>query len=318
MLTILVITVSLGLIRPRLTVLPIWKEKDDLSTVGLDEAIESLINVKAKKLEEFLDSDVICYFGVIAPFYVRQFRNFIENVKLESNPSRNRLSIIVRTPGGSAETSERFVDIIRKHYQEVYFIVPDMAMSAGTIWCMSGDKIYMDYASSLGPIDPQVMASDGSGFVPALGYLDKVEEITQKSSLSEADVVFLKSIDLAKLGLFEQARELSIELLKNWLVKYKFKTWTTHRTTNPGTDVTEAEKTKRAEEIASILSDNTHWHSHGRNIDIQRLSALRLEIEDYSEDKDLTEAIRGYNDPLTAYADRMGMQLLMHHHSQSF
>jgi ClpP class serine protease len=49
------------------------------------------------------------------------------------------------------------VTVIRKHYKTVNFVVPDYAMSAGTIFCMSGDKIFMDYASALGPIDPQVI-----------------------------------------------------------------------------------------------------------------------------------------------------------------
>lgn len=153
-----------------------------MSATGLDDAIKALVNAKAKELENILGGDVICYFGAITPYYIRLFRNFVENVKAESQHNNKRISIIVRTPGGSAETTERYVDIVRKHYDEVNFIVPDLAMSAGTIWCMSGDKIYMDYASSLGPIDPQVMAGDGSGFVPALGYLDKVEEITQNQN----------------------------------------------------------------------------------------------------------------------------------------
>lgn len=289
-----------------------------MSSLGLDNAIESLINAKSQALEDALESDVICYFGAISPSYVRMFRNFIEHVKKNSKLKGDRISIVLRTPGGVAETTERFVDILRHHYNEVYFIVPDMAMSAGTIWCMAGDKIFMDYASSLGPIDPQVMASDGSGFVPALGYLDKVEEITNKPNLTDADIVFLKSIDLAKLGWFEQARELSIDLLKTWLVNYKFKNWDVHRTNNKGTPVTATEKQQRAQEIASMLSDNTHWHSHGRNIDIKRLKALRLEIEDYSNNEKLLNAIREYNDSLTAYADRMRMELLLHHHSSGF
>ena len=63
---------------------------------------------------------------------------------------------------------------------EVHFVVPNAAMSAGTIFCMSGDKIYMDYSSSLGPIDPQVPAHDGR-LVPALGYIDKVNEFIEKA-----------------------------------------------------------------------------------------------------------------------------------------
>jgi hypothetical protein len=50
----------------------------------------------------------------------------------------------------------------------------------------------------------------------------------------------------------EQARDLTIALLKEWLVKYKFKNWKKHRT-NPskiGQPVTAAEKEQRATEIA--------------------------------------------------------------------
>ncbi len=55
-----------------------------------------------------------------------------------------------------------------------------------------------------------------------------------------------------------------------------------------------------------------------RNIDIVRLKALKLEIEDYSKDENLRTCIREYNDSLTAYADRMKLQLLLHHHTDCF
>ncbi|MCV5791938.1 serine dehydrogenasease, partial [Escherichia coli] len=66
---------------------------------------------------------------------------------------------------------------------------------------MSGDKIYMNYASSLGPIDPQVQSSDGK-WVPALGYLDKVEEMITKSregTITQAELMMLSQLDLAHL-----------------------------------------------------------------------------------------------------------------------
>lgn len=44
---------------------------------------------------------------------------------------------------------------------------------------MSGDSIYMDYFSVLGPIDPQVQNKEGK-WVAALGYLDKVNEYIEK------------------------------------------------------------------------------------------------------------------------------------------
>ena len=45
---------------------------------------------------------------------------------------------------------------------------------------MSGDEIWMDYFSVLGPIDPQVKNKEGK-FVPALGYLDKVNSLIDKA-----------------------------------------------------------------------------------------------------------------------------------------
>ena len=280
----------------------------------LDHTIIHHINIKARELENTLKSDVVSYFGQIHPQYFRLFRNFIEEVQSKRQRKEKCLSIVLRTPGGSAETAERYVTVVRQHYDTVNFIVPDLAMSAGTIFCMSGDKIHMDYSSSLGPIDPQIMASDGSGYVAALGYLDKVAEITQKNSLSPADVVFLKGLDLAKLALFEQARDLSIDLLKKWLVQYKFKDWNKHRTTNPGAAVTDDEKTARAAEIAAALSDHKKWFSHGRALNLAKLQELKLEIDDYSNDTVLRSAIRAYNDLLTAYTDRMGLPFYLHSH----
>ncbi|MER8564264.1 ATP-dependent Clp protease proteolytic subunit [Mesorhizobium sp. M0924] len=280
----------------------------------LDHTIVHHIDEKAKLLEDAVQSDVIAYFGQISPQYFRPFRNFIEEVASKSSRNEKTLSIVLRTPGGSAETAERMVNVMRHHYQTVNFIVPDIAMSAGTILCMAGDAMHMDYSSALGPIDPQVMAPDGSGYVAALGYLDKVQEITAKQALSPADVVFLRSLDLAKLALYEQARDLSIDLLKKWLVDFKFKEWTHHRTTNVGTEVTASEKLQRAEEIATALSDHRRWHSHGRALSVDKLKALRLEIDDYSANETLRSAIRGYNDLLTAYTDRMGLPFIMHSH----
>lgn len=278
-----------------------------------DRSILSLIETKAAALEGKLGAEIIFYHGKIHPALFRAFRDYVEQLK-EKSPSSETIAIFLRTGGGSAETAERMVSVIRKHYKTVYFVVPDVAMSAGTILCMSGDKIYMDYASSLGPIDPQIPEPHSGDYVPALGYLDKVQEITAKGQLAPADVVLLKSLDLAKLALFEQAKNLSIDLLKKWLVEYKFKDWTKHRTTNPGTPVTKKEKEARAEEVATALADHKRWRSHGRNLDIIKLKALRIEIDDYSDQHDLRKLIREYNDPLTGFIDRNEIPVFLYNH----
>ncbi len=280
-----------------------------------DRTIKEILNQNLDKLEDHFTSDVIFYFGEIHPSYEKLFRDFIEILK-EETPGKERLTILLNTPGGSAETVEKMVEIIRHHYKEVYFVVPDYAMSAGTIFCMSGDKIFMDYSSSLGPIDPQVY--NGTTYVPALGYLDKVNELLEKAkdgTLTQAEFLILQNQDLALLRSYEQARELTITLLKKWLVEFKFKDWTTHRTDPQklGNPVTPEEKQNRAEEIADKLGNNKIWHSHGRMININTLkSVLKLEIEDYSDSSDLRNLIRNYNDLLTEFIARNGFNVFLH------
>ena len=78
-------------------------------------------------------------------------------------------------------------------------------------------------------------------------------------------------------------------MLKKWLTTYKFKDWTIH---SDGSAVTQEEKEQRALEIASKLSDNNVWKSHGRPIGIQVLkNDLHLEIVDFEKDSELNEII---------------------------
>jgi len=264
----------------------------------LNETIEQALSHYSNLTAQKFKADVFSYIGGILPEYLSPFRSHMENLA-DRNSKPENLAFIIYTAGGVAEVVEKMVDIIRHYYKEVWFVVPDMAMSAGTILCMSGDKIYMDYSSALGPIDPQIPNSEGQ-LVPALGYLDHVERMIQKSSLgtlTDAEFAILQNQDLATLRRYEQARDLSVSLLKDWLVKYKFKDWNTHSSNDK--KVTEKEKYTRAEKIAQTLSDHKKWHSHGRMIGIETLTKdLRLKIEDYTNNSDLKSTIRQYSDLL--------------------
>lgn len=276
-----------------------------------DSTIHEILNERLNKLEVHFNSDFLFYYGPITDTLDKPFRDLIEELKAEPD-TKETLFIVLNTPGGSAETVERLVKITRHHYTEVNFIVPDSAYSAGTIFCLSGDKIFMDYSSSLGPIDPQVY--NGKNWVPALGYLDKVEELINKSiagTISQAELLMLREQDLAMLRRHEQARDLTVALLKEWLVKYKFKNWNTHNST--GLPVTPVEKETRATEIARDLGDNKLWHSHGRSIGVAALThILKLKIEDYSTDPILTKLIRDYNDLICQYITRNGGEMFFH------
>ena len=284
---------------------------DSIMKNPIDCAVKDLLNRALGEIEKVLDSDVLCYFGPIADGNEPLFLQIIED--LAQDPvKREQLAIVLTTTGGSAMAVERYVNIIRKHYSKVIFVIPDYAYSAGTIFCMSGDEIWMDYSSVLGPIDPQVKNKEGK-YVPALGYLDKVNEMiskAQKNQLSQAEFLILKDLDLAELRAFEQAKELTITLLKKWLVKYKFKNWNVHGST--GEKVTEEDKKKRAEEIAKQLGDNKKWKSHGRPINIEELEGLKLQIKDFSDITTERNAIRDYYNLLNEFTKKYNVQLFIH------
>lgn len=276
----------------------------------IEDSLKKLLNGKLEALEKTLDSDVLVYYGDLGPLPPNVFTKIIEELKNDSL-KHDKLYIILTTRGGSAEIVERYVNILRYHYKEINFVVPDYAYSAGTIFCMSGDNIYMDYSSVLGPIDPQVPNKDNK-YVAALGYLDKVNEFIGKAAagtLTNAELIWLKEIDLGELRSFEQARDLTIDLLKKWLVIYKFKNWNFHHDNNP---VTREDKEMRAELIAKDLSDNKKWKSHGKGITISELAELKLKIEDFSKDSTLRPLIRDYYNTMDEYIRMKHHQLFIH------
>lgn len=281
---------------------------------ALDDKVHKLLNEKLEALEVHFQADILNYFG---PFEggEKTFLKIIEELAADEG-KRNKIFIILTSLGGSATVVERMVSILRHHYEEVNFVVPDYAYSAGTIFCMSGDSIHMDYFSVLGPIDPQIQNKEGK-LVAALGYLDKINELlekAQKNTLTQAEFIILKDFDLAELRGYEQAKDLTIALLEKWLVKYKFKNWSVHRTdpTKLNKEVTEEEKIARAKEIAGHLSNNNEWKSHGRPINIEALRGLRLEIDDFSNNTERRTLVRDYYELMSDYVISRGFLNFVH------
>lgn len=67
------------------------------------------------------------------------------------------LDLILHTPGGDMAATESIVDYLRKMFGvNIRAIVPQMAMSGGTMIACACKEIIMGKHSNLGPIDPQV------------------------------------------------------------------------------------------------------------------------------------------------------------------
>src|SRR5688572_25761410 len=119
-----------------------------------------------KKLGEALDADVIVYSarltaippGVQLPVGIL-YEDLLPFSDLLGGLKKKRVAVILETPGGSGETARDMVEMLHQRFEEVIFVVPGTAKSAGTIMVLGGHEIMMGPESSLGPIDAQIVQS---------------------------------------------------------------------------------------------------------------------------------------------------------------
>jgi hypothetical protein len=278
-----------------------------------NEFIEQQLDERIREIESEYRAHAISFVGPIVSGVDDIIRLAAERRRSEL-PPRRKLVFLLTTTGGYIEVVQRIVATLRHHYQLIDFIIPNYAYSAGTVLAMSGDAIHMDYYSRLGPIDPQVETQKGR-LVPALGYLEKYNELIKKAQLGQITMpevqLLIQGFDQAELHQIEQARELSVALLIEWLVKYKFKNW--KKTQTRKLRVNKQMKMKRAEEIARDLNETKKWHTHGHGISMDVLNKdVNLLIDNYGEEPALSSAIRGYNDLLSDYMAKLGIRGSIH------
>lgn len=272
-----------------------------------NEFIERELDNRAESLECRFKADVLAFSGPLLFGVDDVLRDVVES----HEPKREKLCVVLTTPGGYIEVVHRIVDLFRHHYSHVEFVVPNYAFSAGTILAMSGDAIWMDYYSRLGPIDPQVEI-DGQ-MLPALGYLVRYERLIEKARKGKLTTVeaelLVSGFDQAVLYAYEQARELSVSLLKLWLTSYKFRDWTFSESSQK--EVTQEMREERAEYIARELSNTERWHSHGHGISMEVLRRdLKLKIDDFGADEDLNSRIGAYYKLLDDYQRKLGVEAI--------
>lgn len=289
----------------------------------VDDVINNFLNERVNQLTNRFDADVI---AIISPMFDGldvKIRQYIEDIidlrEGKSIPHKKNLLVILETTGGSVEVVERIVNTFRNHYDKVEFIIPSYAYSAGTVLVLSGDEIYMDNFSVLGPIDPQIRNKDGD-WMPATGYLheynrllETINRMNDAGQSAAAEINYLiSSFSPEKLAFIEQHIQFSKNLIVDWLPVYKFKDWDITESGN--NDVTNDLRNERALKIATILGDVNRWHMHGRGIGIKELTSeeIKLKIINFADNKELNTEVRMYYDVLKDYITKTAVHSVLH------
>lgn len=202
-----------------------------------------------------------------------------------------KLLVYLETSGGCGQTAERIAKFFREQFEEVVFVIAGSAMSAGTILALSGDEIFMTKGGNLGPIDAQILL--GRTYISAHDYISWINkrrnEAESRQTLNPVDATIIAQISPGELRGMHTALNFAIDLVKDWLTKYKFKNWQQTEATKK--TVTLEMKEKRASEIASALTDQSKWRSHGRAITIDDLEQIGLKIHRVEDDNVLSDII---------------------------
>lgn len=141
---------------------------------------------------------------------------------VNNTPKSDKIDVLIHSPGGRPDATERIVSILRNKFKEVNFLIPHSAYSAATMLALSGDSIILHPSATLGPIDPQINGSPARSI--KRGF-EKVKKIVQEEGPEAlpAYIPLIEKYTLDLLELCDDSEKLSKELVSSWIKQYMFK-----------------------------------------------------------------------------------------------
>lgn len=184
------------------------------------------------------------------------------------------LDLVLHTPGGSPTAAESIVSYLRSKFsKDIRIIVPQIAMSAGTMIACAGKEIIMGKQSSLGPIDPQFNG------IPAYNIKEEFEEakrdLAQNAENAQYWAIKLQQYPAAFMKTAIDAIDLSSVLAKEWLETCMF----------------DHESSDLVDSIVSNLNEHDHSKNHGRHFNIEFCKKIGLKIYAMEDNGELQDAI---------------------------
>lgn len=169
------------------------------------------------------------------------------------------LDLILHTPGGDMAATESLVDYLRLMFgTDVRAIIPQLAMSGGTIMALSCKNILMGKESSIGPIDPQF------GPMAANGLLQEFERARSEIAENQSNALLwepvLRKINPGFITECENAIAWSHEMATRFLKSNMFDG--------------EANAAQKVSKIIKHLTDKQTTKTHGRHIGLDEAKSI--------------------------------------------
>jgi hypothetical protein len=186
------------------------------------------------------------------------------------------LDLILHTPGGSIAATENLVNYLQTMFNsDIRVIVPQIAMSAGTMIACCSKEIVLGKQSSLGPIDPQFRG------IPAQGVINEFKqaliEFKQDPASLQVWQPILQQYRPTFLGQCQQAIEWTKQFVGDQLKNVMF--------------AGDSDAETKAAKIVEGLSDAGVHKSHERHISLTKCIDIGLKIRKLEEDDKLQDLV---------------------------
>ncbi len=186
------------------------------------------------------------------------------------------LDLILHTPGGRIAATQSIVNYLQKMFDgNIRAIIPQIAMSGGTMMACSCNVILMGKQSNLGPIDPQLRG------LPAYGVLEEFRRAVREIKRDQARLAVWQPI-IAKyhptfLSECENAIRWSNEFVLDQLQKNMFK------------EVQDAKA--KATKIVKALTAYRGNKGHARHLHFEDCEAIGLKVERIEDDQEFQDLL---------------------------
>ncbi|MBQ9160134.1 MAG: S49 family peptidase [Methanobrevibacter sp.] len=197
------------------------------------------------------------------------------------------LDLILHTPGGSISATESIIDYLHSIFGEnIRAIIPQIAMSGGTMIACSCKEILMGKHSSLGPADPQ------SYGIPAITVIEEFELAKKEIEENPKSIPFWKILlDKYPANFLFECKN-SIEWAKDILEKsLKYSMFKNKNQTQIDKIIYEL-----------ILGDATK--SHARNLSPKKCREIGLNIRYIESDEELQDLVLSIHHACLSYFNK--------------
>lgn len=279
--------------------MPTWnavnKQIDDLG--GTPEACDKIRAEYLAKAEATLGRPVIAYYSgflqkeqhpelAISDFDMNGMMAVVHGL------DRSRgLDLILHTPGGGIEAARAIVEYLYQMFgKDIRVIIPQMAMSAGTMIACASREIMMGKHSCLGPTDPQVRG------IPAMGVLKEMDRAIEEIRAEPLKQIVWQQVFAkyppAFIGDCERQIEGATKMVAAWLEGNMFSK--------------EADAKARASATVAELMNYAEQTEHGQHYPVDKCREIGLSVTMLEDDQAVQEAVLSVHHTYVATFARTG------------